>query len=398
MADDVYGDLFALSICDESSPNLGAGMPGTVMWGRECPTAGNPGRLNVLRTLTAGLVAFLMAGCATQVPVGVPTAKVATGTGLSLCYDGEAIRLEADFDGEANLVQSAEGKQAAFVGEGAGDNCGAAGSASRPHGFSLGRPDIQYQGGNADEREATIVDDPAVPANRVLQFWLRHANVRDGDGRPLKGRVQMNVYGSEGVRRAATKVRMYLPADFNRVLSYPGKMEWLTISEWWNNAGWTSEAYPFRISVNLAKEGSGPAGRFVFKAHAQALDATSRRWRHTVWEEINRSFAVPVGKWVTLEYGFEEGDQKTGRFFMAATPEGGGRVVVFDVRGYTHHPDDAAPDGLSHWNPIKLYTSAQLIDHVRAQGGALQVFWDDLSVVVCPKKSGSDDDACSTWR
>lgn len=374
---------------------IAADFPGTLpcrdMNRRTRRLKARPERCSALRMLATSLLACFTLACVSQGFTAARDDIVVPVAGALPCHEGERIRFDMSFDDGAALGQSVDGKRAAFTGK----RCERGETTSTLQGFRLGEPEIQYQGGGTDEREARIVDDPTTPGNRALQFWLRLANVRDMEGSPLKGRVQMNVYGNEGVRRVAMSVRMYLHPDFSLVLGYPGKMEWLTISEWWNNAGWTNEAYPFRISVNLAKEGNGTTGRLVFKAHAQALEATRRRWRHVVWEQTNRSFTVPVGKWMTLEYGFEEGGQKTGRFFMAATPEGGERAAVFDIRGYTHHPDDPAPDGLSHWNPIKLYTSAQLIDHVRGKGGALEILWDDLRIVACGDAESTGGQPCS---
>ena len=62
-----------------------------------------------------------------------------------------------------------------------------------------------------------------------------------------------------------------------------------------------------------------------------------------------------------------------------ATQEGPG-MVVFDITNFTHHPNDPNPDGLSHFNPMKLYTSKGLIDYVRDNGKSLQVYWDDFEL------------------
>lgn len=83
---------------------------------------------------------------------------------------------------------------------------------------------------------------------------------------------------------------------------------------------------------------------------------------------------------MTIEFHFKEGNASSGRFSMAVTPEGGVRRTIFDVTNYTHHPSDPAPDGMKHYNPMKLYTSNTVIDHVRNNGGVLQVYWDDLEI------------------
>jgi hypothetical protein len=64
-------------------------------------------------------------------------------------------------------------------------------------------------------------------------------------------------------------------------------------------------------------------------------------------------------------------------------PDGGTRVVLFDQRGWTHHPDNPAPDGLTHLNPVKLYTHRALIEHAAAAGHPLRVLWDDIGFRLC---------------
>jgi len=41
---------------------------------------------------------------------------------------------------------------------------------------------------------------------------------------------------------------------------------------------------------------------------------------------------------------------------------------------------DTKPDGVTDFNPIKLYTSKPLIDYMRGQGKTLQIYWDDFKL------------------
>ena len=52
------------------------------------------------------------------------------------------------------------------------------------------------------------------------------------------------------------------------------------------------------------------------------------------------------------------------------------------MHGITHHSDDPEPTGLTHLNPIKLYTGYQVIDYLREEGYTLQIYWDDLVMTV----------------
>lgn len=341
-----------------------------------------------MRRLGGAAVCLALMGCVSAEAVQ-PRAPAKDVDWFVPCYDGTALRFATGFDDGVRLDQSADGLRASFVDGRAITSC--ATPKARPPGLSLGRADIQYEGGRVDERMARIESDPVVERDQLMEFRLEKANVRDGKAAPHKGRIQMNIYENEGVRQVRMTVRMYLSQDFKWMRDYPGKVDWLTISEWWNNAGWTGEAYPFRISVNLVNQPGAEPGAIHFKVHAQELDLVTRRWNRLVWERVNRDFSVPLGKWVTLEYVYVEGNARKGRFYLAATPEGGKRVVVFDVTGYTQHPDDPSPDGLRHWNPLKLYTSRELIDYVRRHDGALDILWDDLHVSAC----GARDTGCA---
>jgi hypothetical protein len=313
------------------------------------------------------------------------------------CFDGEAWLFRSGLGGTSRLTQVPDNQKAAFGGTDGIDPCNGKGVSPPAPTFAMGGAEVQYEGGDLSQRWAYVADDPAQAGNRILQYGLRHANVLDENGLPLKGRVQMNLNNNRGVKQVKMSVRMYLHQDFAHVRSFPGAINWLTISEWWNNAGWTGESFPFRIAVHVVKEGADASAPFFFKAHAQTLNTVTQTWDTTVWERVNRAFVVPVGQWVTLEYGFREGDPDKGRFFMAVTPDGGERTVIFDVYDYTHHPNDRAPDGLSQWNPVKLYTSKTLIDHVRSQGGVIQIHWDDLQYATCRALTSKVGSPCAGW-
>lgn len=266
-----------------------------------------------------------------------------------------------------------------------------------PVGSDPGRLSIQYEGGVESERLARLVDDPVRAGNKVLAFTLLQANVVDASGLPTKGRVQMNAYDAGRLRAKEVRLttRMYLPADVALLREMSTSMNWLTISEWWNDAGWTGGPYPFRVGVNIVKPSSIKGTALNFSATAQTLDRATNQWSSPLWQVVNRTVQVPTGKWVTLEYSFLEGDESTGRFYMAMTPDGGIRRVLIDVRGWTHHPQNPAPDGLTQLNPLKLYTSKSAIDHVRQMGGALSVYWDDLAIRLCRERGAEASSPCA---
>ena len=76
----------------------------------------------------------------------------------------------------------------------------------------------------------------------------------------------------------------------------------------------------------------------------------------------------------------KEGNKETGRFYMAITPDGGSKQVVFDVTNFTHNTQDPAPDGFTGYNPMKLYTSKEVVAFMKSNGKTLQIYWDDFKL------------------
>lgn len=230
----------------------------------------------------------------------------------------------------------------------------------------------EYTGGDVSKRYVKIIPEPGNPANHVLQFWL--GDTWMASEHMVKGRVQVDFYGmQEGLKEFYQSVRVFLPEELKALRRYPGRINWCTIAEFWNNTWWGGNKNGFRVSLGIGKPTAAESDlEFILDAQ----DPGMKR----VWGVSNHKVKVPIGKWFTMEYYFREGDSKSGRFFLAITPEGGQRQVVYDVTGFTHNTKDPSPDGLTDYNPMKLYTSKELVGYMRSQGKALQVYWDDFQL------------------
>ncbi len=242
----------------------------------------------------------------------------------------------------------------------------------------LGGFNFQYEGGVPSERFVKLIDDPSGIENRILQFWLQHPNVEE-DGVKYKGRVQANIYNNTAgqLKEMFQKVRLYLPEDMAQLEQAPGSIGWLTIFEFWNDPGWIDPSTGFRITVNLKKLDANPGTPLTLGAHGQ--DFVDGKYQ-SIWDEDHEAFQVPIEKWMTIEIYFLEGDNENGRFYLSVQPDGESKQVLFDVTNYTHHPDDTNPDGLTHFNPMKLYTGADLINYMQSQDKAMQIYWDDFEL------------------
>ncbi|WP_436415492.1 hypothetical protein [Petrimonas sp.] len=239
----------------------------------------------------------------------------------------------------------------------------------------IGNFNIQYQGGNESMRFAKIISDPTNPQNHVLHFWLDKPNVEGS-----KGRIQANLYGNKGWKEFYQSVRIYLHNDFMTVREFPEKIHWLTIAEFWNNVTWDQNVpYGFRITLGIGKDFAGESDlHFILDAQDCILYPNDSQKYTTLWSEINKKVPVPIGEWFTMEYYYKEGNKETGRFYLTIKTDAGSKQIIFDHKGFTHNSGDPNPDGVSDFNPMKLYTSKKLIDYMSSQGKTLQMYWDDF--------------------
>ncbi len=232
---------------------------------------------------------------------------------------------------------------------------------------------IQYTGGDSSKRYAKIIAEPGHTNNHVLQFWLNDSWLAS-EGQE-KARIQANLYElNKGCKDFYQSVRVFLTDDFEAMKTYPHEINWCTFAEFWNNEWWVkTEPYGFRITLGIGKPSASSTDlNFILNAENAG--------QKEVWSGSDTTLKVPIGKWFTIEYYFKEGNKETGRFWMAITPHDGFRQVVFDVRNFTHNTTDPSPNGVTGFNPIKLYTSKELVKHVKAKGKTLQVYWDDFKL------------------
>ncbi|MEN1785428.1 MAG: T9SS type A sorting domain-containing protein [Bacteroidota bacterium] len=248
---------------------------------------------------------------------------------------------------------------------------------------NIGKFGIQYQDYNANQehkRRAEIVRNPAGEGH-VLKFWLTGDNVTYD-----RGRVQANLYGAEeGIKEFYQRVKLYLPSSsFNPIIEHPDGFDFLTITEIWNNNNWnpafgTPNSYPYRMKLNIVKEaGEGKPLKLMATGEQQSRGCCWGEGEDKKWEEISTD-TLPLDTWIDIELFIKEGDQNTGNFVLAVTPEGKTKQILFDITGYTHNPDDPNPDGIKLFNPLKMYTKDfSTIDKVTAVGDSLKYYWDDF--------------------
>ncbi|MFP5041112.1 hypothetical protein [Parasediminibacterium sp. JCM 36343] len=254
---------------------------------------------------------------------------------------------------------------------------------------SIGLFRIYYEQGDSSQRLCSIVADPVNPSNKVMNYKINVPNIDlplkdqytvNGILFNKKARIQADLYGNIGLKEVYQSIRLFIPTDFNKLVNspYPGNGDWITLFEFWNNASFVTPNYDFRFGITLSKVSSAVGSPFYFKTEGQTYD-TATGYK-TVWTKQNTAFLAPIGKWMTIDYYIKEGNKGTGRFYFAVTPDGGSKTVVYDLNEATCHPDDPNPDGLTEFNPIKLYGSNNIVNQMNARGGKFQVYWDDFKI------------------
>ena len=232
---------------------------------------------------------------------------------------------------------------------------------------------LQFQGGDSTMRNAKIVPDPTNAENQVLMFSLKAPNVSG-----YKGRVQANLYGNPDLREVYESVKVFLSPDFRILCSCPGKIDWLTIEEFWNDITWSpKDSLGFRITLGIGKP-KGFTKNLYFTIKAE--NYSKKDGYSTLWAASNREVSVPINSWFTLKTYFKEGDYNTGRFYVAIQSPHENEKIVYDIHNYTHNSFDLSPDGLMHFNPLKLYTSKQIIEYMKKSGKELKIYWDDFEL------------------
>jgi hypothetical protein len=244
----------------------------------------------------------------------------------------------------------------------------------------IGSFQIQSGSYNPEWSKVDIITEPG-KTNQVLRYWMQSPNEAVNAAYGGKFRIQTGLIGNQGLREFSYQVRLFLTDDWLELTQRAEPMEWFIVQEFWNNANWTREAYPFRIHLVIHKD-AGVNAPLHFGIEAEAAERTGGKMNKVWVAPMNTTFAVPIGRWMEMNVYLKEGDREQGRYHLTVKPEGEKPVMVYDVRNFTHHPDDPAPDGFAQINPMKGYSHRDNILHVKSHGKALQFYWDDFRFLI----------------
>jgi hypothetical protein len=223
---------------------------------------------------------------------------------------------------------------------------------------------------------ARIVDDPTNSGRgKVLEFWLR-----DPSERQKKGRVQANLYGGQpGNDEITSAVKIRLHPDLGVLSEKPEAIDWFTLQELWASPDWNLIGRNFRITLGIGKrEGAGKKLHWLIHAD-EAGKGGKDFWKHDTADRGILASGI-LGEWVTLVLHYKKGDATSGRLRVKIVKADGTEQEIFDLTTATMHPTDVAQqNGLTHHNPMKLYTAKTTVDHIRehAPAKAAIIHWDD---------------------
>lgn len=241
----------------------------------------------------------------------------------------------------------------------------------------IGFVEIGYEDGDDSQRKASITSDPDDPTNNVLHYQIFEPHIKEGSKH--KGRIQLSVHDNKCIKELYQSVRLKLHPDIGHLKTWEDEMAWFTLFEFWNNGAWTGEKNTFRVSVNLYKA-TGNEEEIYFRVKSDYKKCKTCEWKE-VWGETATHFPVSFGEWMTINLYLKEGDESNGRFFMEVTPETGTMpIALFNITNFTQHPKEKCADGFTHFETMKMYTSEEVINDMKANNKSLSIYWDDWSL------------------
>ena len=220
-----------------------------------------------------------------------------------------------------------------------------------------------YNGG--DDSFAEVRTDPTDDENRCLYMQV---------DRGKRMQCELNFREAADYQQVYVQYRVYWPCHLGNLSEYPDRISWFTFLEIWehhNDNQGGDQAGKTRWTFSFLKD-KGEGDPLYWGVSAQGAQPD---W-HNLWRERNRSVPIPFGKWSLFEIFFKRGKGENGWIWMAITPEGEDRQVIFDLHKDTEHPVDPMP--LRSFQLWKLYTHARIVDWMRDHYRPISGYYDDF--------------------
>lgn len=220
-----------------------------------------------------------------------------------------------------------------------------------------------------------MVLDPAGSGRKVMMGRI----IKDDPTQVATSRAQMTVsYNSTmSVPVYHTSHRMYMHPDLKYIEQYNGIADWFSLVEIWTTHDSKMDGDPAgsaRWGLSLHK-GSAVGSPLYWHLYGEYMQPASKKYQD-FWAYDNKTFAVPFGKWFTLDIYLKRGEGALGQMTITVTPDGGATTTVFNINGTTMYP--ARPDlYLEDWQPFKLYIGDPWLSWMTSKGKTMSIYYND---------------------
>jgi hypothetical protein len=256
-------------------------------------------------------------------------------------------------------------------------------------GTTFGGGQIYAQTGTPAQRAPTIVADPDTSKenNKVMAFTITESHITMPGTGERKARIQYEINNTSArpsggyVKQWYSKMDQYWSPNFS-VLENAKRnnldtndIGWFVMQEFWNpssNASGVRVDPITRTNVSVYKKNG--------KLHFGATGRKPENVYPPTWSATKDSWSIPLGKWFTQEIYVKEGDENTGRFYLAVAVDNV-KTVIVDKKGITTTTGSGYfPDGMEAFTLMKVYTEGKVLDWFKEANKPLIVYFDNVKV------------------
>jgi hypothetical protein len=176
------------------------------------------------------------------------------------------------------------------------------------------------------------------------------------------------------------KCRMYLSPSFQVFDAPTDDIGWFVLQEYRNDLSWDAPLAGGGYTPRSEQRNEVEIKKINGQLYMGVVAKYPIMQYPPEWDVFPTDFPLPFGKWITQEIYIKEGDNQTGRFYLALTVDGIKHVIVDQAMMTASPATGYTPDGLTSWGPMKVYTEGRVIDWFKNQGKTMDVYWDDLEI------------------
>lgn len=199
-----------------------------------------------------------------------------------------------------------------------------------------------------------------------------YAEVNDDDpAYDGQSRFQWMIFLQKKLEVLHFQYNIYLSPDIAELNSYPNSIKWFSIFEMWNERApdLQGSSGSARWNLNIHKDATGS---IYWAWESEYMQPDALAFNNIYPDQINRTSAVPLGKWITLDIYFNRNGKTTVKV---------DNTVIFDFMGQNTYP--GKPElypGYNGWNIgiYKLYTSDEILDWMRPRNKKIWAMYENF--------------------